>query len=118
MSVLRGPDGRFYDVPDDQLAAYAVPPEKVRETLEKAGVPAPAGQAGPGGGGGPPGMGMQGGPVVIQIYPPPGGGPGPGPGPAGGPGQEGAPGGQGQVDPYWWYYWTRYWPRYYWHYYW
>ena len=31
MSVLRGPDGKFYDIPDDRLASYAVPPEKVRE---------------------------------------------------------------------------------------
>ena len=108
MSVLRGPDGKFYDVPDDQLASYAVPPEKVRETLEKAGVPAPAGQPGPGGGG-PPGMGMHGGPVVIQIYPPPMGGHAPAAAP------EGGPGGQGQVDPYWYYWWTR-WTRYY--YYW
>ena len=112
MSVLRGPDGKFYDVPDDQLASYAVPPEKVRETLEKAGVPAPAGQMAPGGGSAPPGMGMHGGPVVIQIYPPPMGGPGPGSGP--GPGPEGGQG-QGQVDPYWYYWWTR-WTRYY--YYW
>lgn len=113
MSVLRGPDGTFYDVPDDQLTTYKVPPEKVRETLEKAGVPAPAGQMGPGGGGGPPGMGMHGGPVVIQIYPPPMGGPASGPG--GGPAPEGGPGGQGQVDPYWW--WTRYWwTRYYYYY--
>jgi hypothetical protein len=110
MSVLRGPDGKFYDVPDDQLTKYAVPPEKVRETLERAGVPAPAGRPehGPGGGGGPPGMGMHGGPVVIQIYPPPPmGGPGPGPG------HEGGSGEPGQVDPYWYYWWTRYWTRYY-----
>src|ERR1700740_1523116 len=107
MSVLRGPDGTFYDVPDDQLTTYAVPPEKVRETLEKAGVPAPTGQPGPGGGG-PAGMGMHGGPVVIQIYPPPMGGPAPGPAREGGPGQ------QGQVDPYWYYWWER-WTRYYYH---
>jgi hypothetical protein len=107
MSVLRGPDGKFYDVPDDQLASYTVPPEKVRETLEKAGVPAPAGQMGPGGGS--PGMGMHGGPVVIQIYPPPQGGPAPGPAPEGGQGQQ-----PGQVDPYWW--WTRWWTRYYYYY--
>jgi hypothetical protein len=116
MSVLRGPDGTFYDVPDDQLTSYKVPPEKVRETLEKAGVPAAAGQMGPGGGGGgPPGMGMHGGPVVIQIYPPPMGGPAPGPGGGPAPDGGGGPGGQGQVDPYWW--WTRYWwTRYYYYY--
>ncbi len=106
MSVLRGPDGKFYDVPDDQLAKYAVPPERVKETLERAGVPMPAGRAEPGPGGGPPGIGMHGAPVVIQIYPPPMGGPGPG--------HEGGPGEPGQVDPYWYYWWTRYWTRYYW----
>ena len=108
MSVLRGPDGKFYDVPDDQLTKYAVPPEKVRETLEKAGVPAPGGRGEPSGGGAPPAMGMHGAPVVIQIYPPPMGGPGPG--------HEGGGGGEpgGQVDPYWYYWWTRYWTRYYW----
>jgi hypothetical protein len=105
MSVLRGPDGKFYEVPDDQLTKYAVPPEKVRETLERAGVPAPSGRPEGGPGGGSPGMGMHGGPVVIQIYPPPMGGPGPG--------HEGGGGEPGQVDPYWYYWWTRYWTRYY-----
>ena len=110
MGVLRGPDGKFYDVPDDQLAKYAVPPEKVKETLEKAGVPAPAGRPEPSGHGGPPPMGMHGAPVIIQIYPPPMGGPGPGSAPEGGSGPGGEP---GQVDPYWYYWWTRYWTRYY-----
>ena len=118
MSVLRGPDGKFYDIPDDLLASYAVAPEKVRETLQQAGVPAPGGQTGPGGGG-PPGMGMHGSPVVIQINPAPMAGPPP----SGAPGPEERPGGEGQVDPYWWYhyhYWYHPWyhPHYYRYYYW
>ena len=118
MSVLRGPDGKFYDIPDDRLASYAVSPEKVRETLHQAGVAAPEGQMGPGGGG-PPGMGMHGSPVVIQINPAPMAGPPP----SGAPGPEERPGGEGQVDPYWWYhyhYWYHPWyhPHYYRYYYW
>jgi hypothetical protein len=103
VSVLLGPDGKFYDIPDDRLAGYAVAPEKVRETLQQASVPAPGGEMGPGGGG-PPGMGMHGSPMVIQINP----APMPSPPPSGAFGPEERPGGEGQVEPYWWYH-NHYW---------
>jgi len=37
MAILRSLDGKFYEVPDDQLEKYEVPPEKVGEM----GGPAP-----------------------------------------------------------------------------
>jgi hypothetical protein len=82
-------DGKFYDVPDEDLQKFEVPRDKVKDLLSKAGG-APPGGPGPGHPGGPhPGSA----PVVINIYaPPPGGPPG------------GAPH-DGEVDPYWFYYW-------------
>ncbi|MEW6283269.1 MAG: hypothetical protein AB1758_31970 [Candidatus Eremiobacterota bacterium] len=66
MAVVQGPDGRFYEIPDDELKRYAVPDEKVKEVLRSQAPP---------GDGPPPGMFPAGGPVVIQIFtgPPPGG---------------------------------------------
>src|ERR1700683_2494764 len=98
MPVLRGMDGKFYDVPDDEAHKYEVPREKVKELRSKAGGP-PGGP--PGGGGGGPGRpgpngGMPHAPVVIQIFPPPGGGGGAPPGGGGAP-HEG-----GDVGPCWW----------------
>ena len=103
MAILRGMDGKFYDVPDDQAAGFEVPRDKVKELLETSGAPSPKGGPGPsarGQRGAPPG-----GPIVIQIYP---GGAGPSGAPSGGQPAEG-----GEVDPYWYYWpnWGNYWPN-------
>ncbi len=115
MPILQAMDGRFYDVPDEQAAQYEVPRDKVKELLDKAGVPAPSsGQMPPQGpgpqGGGYPTIGAPtiagpggGPPVLVQIFgaPPQATGFAP---PQAGP-QPGAPEGQGQeseVNPYWW----------------
>src|ERR1700722_13422816 len=96
MPVLRGMDGKFYDVPDDEANKYEVPREKVKELLSKAGGPPAGGPPPGGGGGGRPGPqgGMPHAPVVIQIFPLPGGGGGQPPGGGGGAPHEG-----GDVDP-------------------
>ena len=117
MSILRAMDGKFYDVPDDKMAAYAVPQDKLDTVLEQSGVMKPQGspqggppagpQAGPQGGpqGGPAGGGAPG-PVIVQIYAQP---PAQGGAPALAPSSEG-----GDVDPYWWYryYYVRPWYNY------
>lgn len=46
MAILRSSEGRFYDVPDDQLSQFEVPPEQVKGMLGGSG----GGQAGPGSG--------------------------------------------------------------------
>ena len=102
MPVLRGMDGKFYDVPDDEAQKFEVPREKVKELLSKAGGP-PSGGGGPGRPG--PQSGMPHSPVVIQIFPPPGTGGGAPPGGGGAP-HEG-----GDVDPYWWW-WNNWWGNY------
>lgn len=61
MAILRSVDGRFYEVPDDKLEAFAVPEDKVKEKLQQAG----AEEGGPDGG--PPGGGGGGPLVVVQI---------------------------------------------------
>ena len=46
MAILRSSDGRFYDVPDNQLEQYAVPPDQVKGMLGGQGQgpgPAPSG---------------------------------------------------------------------------
>ncbi len=112
MAILRGMDGKFYDVPDEEAHKFEVPREKVKELLSKAGGPPGGGGPGGGGPGGGPGRpGPHGGqpyaPVVIQVFPPPGGGGAPygsgAPSPGGGP--------EGEVDPYWWW-WNNYWGNY------
>ena len=107
MAILRAMDGKFYDVPDDEASRFEVPREKVKELLEKSGVPAPQGGPGPGGqrGGPPPGGGApHGNPVVVHIHA------------AGTPHVQSGPprgqpqGGDAEVDPYWWV-WSNYWPN-------
>jgi hypothetical protein len=97
MPVLRGMDGKFYDVPDDQAAHFEVPREKVKELLAKSGGPPAAGPGRPGPRPGPPG-----GQVTIQIFPPAGGHAPSAP-------QHHDAG--GEVDPYWWW-WNNYWGNY------
>lgn len=89
MAILRSSDGKFYEVPDEQLDSYEIPSEEVKEKLDEAGEM----QAGPRGGMGPgelpPG-------VVIQVY----GGRGKG-GQGGRTGpQTGGSGQQGEVQAY------------------
>ncbi len=136
MPVLQAMDGKFYDIPDDQASQFEVPREKVKDLLEKSGVPAAQGGPGPGqpqGQGQPrgPGGGPNGGPgapppsVLVQIYgtqptqsygPPPGQMQQPPP-QQGEPGQGGGEG-DGDVNPYWWWRnitfyrpWGNYWPN-------
>lgn len=57
MAILRSAEGKFYDVPDEELANYEVPADQVNEMISGGGFgqgPAP----GPGPGGGP-GEGVQ-----------------------------------------------------------
>ena len=46
MALMKSIDGRLYNMPDENVAKYLVPPDKVAETLKEAGLQAPAG-AGP-----------------------------------------------------------------------
>lgn len=91
MAILRSSDGKFYEVPDEQLDSYEIPSEEVKSKLEDAGdMPAgPRGGMGPGEL--PPG-------VVIQVYS------GRGRGGAGGRQQQGPQGGtggqEGEVQAY------------------
>ena len=93
MAVLQSMDGRFYQVPDNELEQHMIPADKVIETLRAAGfcVPASGGQpgaastagmvtayhhhgpGGPGGSGGPggPGPGPFGPPMPFFGAPPP-----------------------------------------------
>lgn len=64
MAILRSADGKFYDVPDDELANYEVPADQVKGMLGAVG----PGQ-GPGPGPGPQGRG--GGEVQPYGYCPP-----------------------------------------------
>ena len=62
MAILKSAEGKFYEVPDDQLASCEIPSEEVKQKLEEAGCT-------PGGGGGP--RSMRGGlppQVVIQVF--------------------------------------------------
>ena len=99
MAILRSVDGRFYEVPEDELDQYLVPADQVRDKLQEAGAPGPL----PGGpvGGGPGGIGIPGGGQVhIHIGAGGVGGPGVGPGPAGQPGQAQPVGAGAEVAPY------------------
>jgi hypothetical protein len=90
MAILRSVDGRFYEIPDDQLSKYLIPEDKVKEKVQAAG-----GDAGPPEDPGPPPP--SGSPaIIVQIFGAAGAQP------AGG----GAPAptaGAGEVQPYaWW----------------
>ena len=104
MAILRSVDGQFYDVPDDQLAQYLVPADKVKEKLQGSGT-----DLGPPPGGPPPTEHGPGPAIVVQIYganpPPPGGGAPP-------PVDTGAAAPGGEVQPYGWYntWWNTYRP--------
>lgn len=65
MAILRSADGKFYDVPDDELANYEVPAEQVKGLLS-ASAQGPGPGPGPGFGPGP-GMGPRGG-GQVQPY--------------------------------------------------
>jgi hypothetical protein len=66
MAILKSADGKFYDVPDDQLESLLIPAEQVKEKLEAAGAPMGGGGMRRGGGGG---GGRQGAPqVLVQVY--------------------------------------------------
>jgi hypothetical protein len=98
MAILRSLDGQFYEVPDDQLAKFLIPADKVKEKVQSSSEDPgpPSNDPGPPGGG-------QGPAIIVQIYgasvPPPGGG-APPPGGAGAPTGSGAP--AGEVQPYAW----------------
>lgn len=88
MAIVRGLDGTFYEIPDDQVQKYKIPEEKLKEKL---GSQAPTEGAPPEP---PPEQGGSGSPLVnVQIY-------------YGGQGPSGAPGGahagEAAVQPYDW----------------
>ena len=83
MAILRALDGKFYEVPDDQLGGFEVPADELKQKLQDSGDAGPQGPGGPGPGGpggpGAPGNGL----VYVQVYAGGQGGPG-----GGGPGGE------------------------------
>jgi hypothetical protein len=94
MAILRSVDGQFYEIPDDQVAKFLIPADKVKDKVQGGADPGPPpGGPPPGGGGGPPPA------IVVQIFGnqmPTGGGPPPTTGDAGA-----HP--AGEVQPYaWW----------------
>src|SRR5271165_3581369 len=98
MAILRSLDGKFYEIPDEQVAKFLIPADKVKDKVQSA--PAEGGQPedlGPPPPGGSPA-------IIVQIYgataPPPGGG---------APAPTGAPAGS-EVQPYgWWNTWRNTW---------
>jgi hypothetical protein len=65
MAILKSADGKFYDVPDNQLDSLLIPAEQVKEKLEAAGAPTGGGGGGRRGGGGRSGPAPQ---VFIQVF--------------------------------------------------
>jgi hypothetical protein len=61
MAIVRGMDGTFYEVPDDQLGQYKVPEDQLKAKL---GEQPPTAEPPPGGGGAPPGPPL----VNVHIY--------------------------------------------------
>jgi hypothetical protein len=43
MTLLKGPDGTLYDVPDGNLEKYEIAPEDLVDKMESSGVKPPAG---------------------------------------------------------------------------
>jgi hypothetical protein len=108
MAILRSVDGQFYEIPDDQLSQYLVPPDKVKEKLGSVG-----GEGAPSSDPGPPPAGHGSGPaIIVQIIggamPPPGGG---APPPSGGTAPAPAEASSSEVQPYsgWWNSWRNTW---------
>lgn len=100
MAILRSLDGRFYEIPDDKVAEYLIPEDRVKEKLEGANAPMVPPQGGGPEGGPPPGSPT----IVVQIF-----GASPGPGPGAGPPPAGTeqPGATPEVQPYGW--WNNWW---------
>jgi len=64
MAVLRSVDGKFYDVPDDQLEKFAIPEEQVNQKLQGARTARRRqGRPGP-----PPVQPGQSEPIIVRIY--------------------------------------------------
>lgn len=73
MGILRGVDGRFYEVPDEDMEKFLVPDDKVKDLLREDVTAEPGPGGGGGGGRGPGGSGPQaipgtGGQVVINVF--------------------------------------------------
>jgi hypothetical protein len=99
MAILRSLDGRFFEVPDDQVDRYLIPEDQVKAKLDAAG--APQVPPGPPGGGPGPGPGAPPPMIVVQVYGPPGA---PGAPP---PLESEQPAGGAEVQPY--AYWNNWW---------
>jgi hypothetical protein len=82
MAILQSMDGRFYQVPDEELAQHLIPADKLIETMRAAGyyVPGASEASAP--------ASTEG--MVMAYHGPPPHGPGPGPRP-GGPGPRPGP---------------------------
>lgn len=107
MAILRSLDGKFYEIPDDQVNNFLIPEDKVKEKLQACGMAEPGPEAGP------PTAEAPTPTVLVQIYG--------SAGMAGAGAPQGAPPPQaaatgGEVQPYS-HYWRNYW-RNYWHNYW
>ena len=64
MAILKSIDGKFYEVPDNQLDSLLIPADQVKDKLQAAG-----GGGGGGGGGMRRGGGRSGAPqVLVQVY--------------------------------------------------
>ncbi len=103
MAILRSLDGRFFEIPDDQLNQFLIPAEQVKDKLDAAG--APQVPPGPQGGGPGPGPESSGAPTILVqiIAAPPHGSSAPPPTSA--PTGEAAP--TSEVQPYGW--WNNWW---------
>lgn len=63
MAILRDCNGVFYEIPDQVLKKYAVPPRKVKQILKKVSVG--QGEVGPGFG-----IGLRPSTIIINLGPP------------------------------------------------
>ena len=46
MAILRSMDGKFYNIPDDQLGEYEMGPDEVKDQIGSAGAQGPGPQGG------------------------------------------------------------------------